>query len=289
MFRQSRTLASALPQISDLLDRTSILAQEEQPKRLVPAVANAIAIVNFLNEHAPHSASLAELSQSLAITQSHCHAILKTLCGAGWLKFDERHKTYQLSSGLIASGGSLLSSPILVLIRERLARLVAETGFSCLLSQPQADHTFVAIENFTATRSMEVSHPVGFHFPKDAPAQSRAYLAWQGEAQINEWLASWEPHRYTSESIVEREQLALEIRQTRERGYSRSIGEHYEGMMAFGLPIFNREGDVLYLVCTLGFLPDIQPHEASITGQMQAAVADIHRAILANPPASFSS
>ncbi len=130
---------------------------------------------------------------------------------------------------------------------------------------------------------MEVSHPVGFHFPKDAPAQSRAYLAWQGDAQINEWLASWEPHRYTSESIVEREQLALEIRQTRERGYSRSIGEHYEGMMAFGLPIFDREGDVLYLVCTLGFLPDIKPHEASITGQMQAAVTDIHRAILAKP------
>jgi IclR family acetate operon transcriptional repressor len=253
----------------------------------VPAVANAIAIVNFLNENAPHSASLAELSQSLGITKSHCHAILKTLCSAGWLKFEARHKTYLLSSGLIASGGSLLSSPVLVRIRERLVRLVAETGFSCVLTQPQADHTFVAIENFTPSRSMEVSHPVGFHFPKDAPAQSRSYLAWQRDSQIESWLASWEPHQYTSTSIVERQQLATEIRHTRERGYSRSVGEHYEGMMAFGLPIFDRDGDVLYIFCTIGFLPDIKPREAEVTRLMQTAAADIHRAILAKPPTGF--
>lgn len=276
-----------MPHINDLLDRTSTAAQDEQPRRLVPAVSNAISIVNFINDYAPHSASLAQLSQSLNITKSHCHAILKTLCDAGWLKFDARHKTYQLSSGLIASGSSLLSSPVLVRIRERLVRLVAETGFSCVLTQPQSDHTFVAIENFTAIRSMEVSHPVGFHFPKDAPAQSRAYLAWQSEAQVNDWLAAWEPHQYTATSIVERERLASEIRQTRERGYSRSVGEHYEGMMAFGLPIFDRDGDVLYVFCSMGFLPDIKPQEAQVTRLMQAAAADIHRAILGRAPVGF--
>lgn len=254
---------------------------------MVPAVENAVAVVNLLNETAPHTASLAELSSKLGITKSHCHAILKTLTNAGWLRFDERTKTYELYSGLIASASSLLSSPILGRIRERLGQLTQQIGYSSVLTQPQADGTFVVIENFSAIRSMELSHPIGFHFPKDAPAQSRAYIAWRSPERIEHWLAGLQPHQYTAASIVDREAVQREIGATRLRGYSRSVGEHFESMMALGLPIFDRDGEVRYVFCSMGIVQDMAPDEARIGAAMQQTAREIHQAILARPPTDF--
>jgi len=58
-------------------------------------------------------------------------------------------------------------------------------------------------------------------------------------------------------------------------------------MMAFGLPIFDRDGEVLYIFCSIGFLPDIKPREREVARLMQQAAADIHRDILGRPPAGF--
>src|SRR5262249_22615963 len=89
--------------------RTNPPTPSEARQKLVPALAHAIAIINFLNERGSQGATLAELSSSLRITKSHCRAILLTLVHVGWVKFDERAKAYQLYSGLLASGSSLLA------------------------------------------------------------------------------------------------------------------------------------------------------------------------------------
>lgn len=255
--------------------------------KLVPALEHAIAVVNFLNERGSEAASLAEISGTLKVTKSHCRSILMTLVHAGWVKFDERTKSYQLYSGLLASGSSLLTSPVVNRIRERLNDLVKQTGYSCVLTQPQPDDSFVVIENFTATRSMEVSHPVGFHFPKDAPAQMRAYISWQGEGRLNRWIAGWTPHAYTATSIVTRDELVREVETTRRRGYSRSNGEHFEGMLAFGLPIFGQGEEVKYVFCVMGFVNDLSRHEKQVTDLMKRTVRDIHHSTMVTPPQHF--
>jgi DNA-binding IclR family transcriptional regulator len=168
-----------------------------------------------------------------------------------------------------------------------LAALTREVGFSGILTQPQADDTFVVIENFAANRSMEFTYSLGFHFPKDAPAQSRAFIAWQPEDRIQAWLKSLQPKKYTAASLVDRSALAKEVTETRLRGYSRSLREHFESVMAFGLPIFDHRAEVLYVFCVLGPAQDIAPHEAKITSEMQRTVRDIHRAIAALPPPAF--
>ena len=143
------------------------------------------------------------------------------------------------------------------------------------------------IENLTANRSMDVSHPVGFHFPKDAPAQMRAYMSWQPQERISRWLDDWTPTAYTADSLVTREELEHEIEETRRRGYSRSFGEHFEGMMAFGLPIFGRDGEVAYVFCVMGFGSALPAKEERVVPMMHRTLDDIHAAIMARPPKIF--
>jgi len=270
-------------------DVLALPAADTARLKLVPALEHAIAVINFLNERGSETATLAEISSTLRITKSHCRSILMTLVHVGWAKFDERTKTYQLYSGLLASGSSLLASPVLNRIRERLDELVKQTGFSGVLTQPQPDDSFVVIENFTATRSMELSHPVGFHFPKDAPAQMRAYIAWQGDGRLHHWMESWTPHAYTATSIVMPDDLIAEVQATRRRGYSRSNGEHFEGMLAFGLPIFGQGGEVKYVFCVMGFINDLRKHEKEVADLMKRTIRDIHHSTLASPPPDFLS
>jgi DNA-binding IclR family transcriptional regulator len=253
---------------------------------LVPALENAIAIIELLNRNPPHTASLAEISSSLSISKSHCHSILKTLTYYGWLKFDHRVKTYQLYSGILSSASAVWRNPALDAIRERLSTIPGSVGVPCTLAQPQTDDSFVLIYRFSAMQ-MEVSVPIGHRYPRDAPAHMRAYLAWQPADRLARWIETWRPVAYTGLSLLAPDTLRREIAATRRRGYARSAGEFTDGLMALALPIFDRDGEVSFVVTCASLAPMIAPIEEQVATEMIKAVVDIHRATLARPPVNF--
>jgi len=254
---------------------------------LVPAVENAVGIVNFINRAPGHMASLTEILTALSISKSHCHSILKTLTYFGWLKFDPRTKAYHLNSGLLASASSLLGSPVLDTIRHELQQLVRRTEIPAVLTQPQVDDTFIVIDKFNGAQSMEVSFPIGHHFPRDATANMRAYLAWQPESVVDRWMKNWRPVRYTSATLMTEEDMRAEIVATRKRGYARSVGELTEGLMALGMPIFDRQGEVIYIFTCSGLLSALAPREEQLAREIVRTAISINRALLARVPGDF--
>lgn len=254
---------------------------------LVPALENAIAIIECLNQNAPNDMTLSELASELGISKSHCHSILKTLTYFGWLQLHERAKSYTLHSGILSSAHSLLSSPVLSLIRSHLSALSERLGIPLVLTQPLTDDSFVVIDKFNARNALEVSFPIGHRFPRDACGQMRAFLAWQSREKLDEWMGKWTPVRYASATILDPVRIVEEVEATARRGYARSIGEFTEGIMALALPIFGREGEVSYVFnCSLR-IDDMMPREAEIGAAMLAAANDIHRVTLPRLPAGF--
>lgn len=254
---------------------------------LVPALENAIAIIELINQNAPHEMTLSELTGELNISKSHCHSILKTLVYFGWLQFQERTKSYTLHSGILSSAHSLLNSPVLSIIRRQLTDLTKRLGAPFILTQPLTDDSFVVIDKFNAWQSLEVSFPIGHRFPRDACAQMRAFLAWQPTERLDEWMSEWEPTRYTSSTPIKRNAVIGEILATRERGYARSIGEFTEGIMAIALPIFGREGEVSFIFnCSL-MIQDLLRREHEVAAEMLSVANEIHRTILARVPKDF--
>lgn len=254
---------------------------------IVPALENAIAILDYINRTPPHVASLAEISSTLAISKSHCHNILKTLVHFGWLRFDGRAKTYELSSGIVAVASSLHGAPILDRIREELTQLTLRIGIPSVLAQPLPDDTFVVVDKFNLPNAMEVSFPIGHHFPRDSTANSRAYLAWQSPERIDAWMRDWRPVQYTRSTILTEADVRREIEDTRRRGYARSAGEFTEGLMALGMPIFDRNGDVIYVFTCSGLLTNMIPREQVLAREVIRAAIAINAATLGRLPADF--
>ncbi len=277
------TMGSAPLPSSNLTASTGL----DVPPKLVPALLNGIAVIEAINLTPSGHASLAELTEALDMTKSHCHAILKTLTYAGWLRFDRKSKTYQLNAGLLMSCSSLVASPEIRRIRERLTRLVDDTGFSCVLTQPQPDGRFVVIDNIANRNPMLVSIAVGYALPADAPAQIKAYLAWQSDSVREAWLSSWTPVTYTSRTLIRKSDLREEIEATRSRGYSRSIGEHFDGMLTYGVPIFGHDATVRYIFCLVSFVGQGADAELRVSEAMLAAARDIHSFTMVTPPVGF--
>jgi DNA-binding IclR family transcriptional regulator len=257
-----------------------------QAPGLVPALENAIAVLDYINRTPPHIASLAEISATLGISKSHCHNILKTLVHFGWLSFDGRAKTYELHSGIVATASSLLGSPQLNRIRSELVQLVQRTDIPAVLIQPLPDDSFVVVDKFGAS-TMEVSYPIGHHMPRDSVASSRSFLGWQSQERIDRWMEKWQPIRYTGATLLTEEAVRAEIAATRKRGYARSVGEFTEGLMALGMPIFNRFGDVIYVFTCSGLLSAVAPREEMLAREMIRAAIAANKAILGRMPPDF--
>lgn len=266
---------------------------DDQPVRapagIVPALENGIAIIVYLNQKAPRAAPLSEISASLSISKSHCHSLLKTLCHFEWLHFDPDTKMYSLQSGILSDISSVLNAPMISVIRPELTALVERVGVPCLLSKPLDDDSFVVIERYNAQHIMEVSFPTGHRFPRNACAQMRAYLAWQQPGRLETWMQQWAPVRYTSKTLLDPDSIRAEVQATRRRGYSRSVGEFTDGLMALGLPIFDRAGQVAYVFNCSSLIGLLEPREAEVALEMQKAAARIHRALAAAVPPDFPS
>lgn len=254
---------------------------------LVPALDKAIAVIEYLNWQPVEHTTLANISSALEITKSHCHSILKTLQEHGWLRFDERAKTYALHPGLLGSVSKLLAIPMVDIIRTEIAALVSAIRLPCVLSQPMPDQTFMLIDKFHDPMRMEVSLPIGFRYPRDASAQMRAYLAWMRDDAVQRWFEDWTPVQYTPATLTSKDAVIAELAATRQRGYARSSAEFTDGLMALALPIFGRSGDVEFVVNCSAPIDVMNALESEVSIAMQQAVAKIHQQTLARLPYSF--
>ncbi|RZA15201.1 MAG: IclR family transcriptional regulator, partial [Proteobacteria bacterium] len=251
------------------------------------ALDKAIAVIEYLNWQPTEQTTLANISSALEITKSHCHSILKTLQEHGWLRFDERAKTYALHPGLLGSVSKLLAIPTIDIIRTEITSLVSAIRLPCVVSQPMPDHTFMLIDKFHDPMRIEVSLPIGFRYPRDASAQMRAFLAWLPEEMVLVWFEDWKPVQYTSATLTTQKEIVAELQATRQRGYARSRAEFTDGLMALALPIFGKSGEVEFIINCSAPIDQMSSIEGDVSAAMLQAVQKIHQQTLARLPRDF--
>lgn len=253
-----------------------VAGKRAYPHGVVPALANSLLVVSFLNSRAPEAQTLADISRALGITKSHCHSILRTLVYFDWVGFDDRRKTYTLQTSALSDLSSLLNSPELDTIRTGLTEFVEEIDVPCVLAQPLPDRSFVVIDTFRSRSFLQVYYPAGHRFPSDAVAHLRVMLAWGDPAETEAYLQRWRPHRYTSRTMTNVQDVIAEVERTRERGYAISSGEFTDGMSAIALPIFDRGGNVAYIASVSFLFSDDSFDQKRIAEGLAKAVSRIH-------------
>ncbi|WP_424930681.1 IclR family transcriptional regulator [Amaricoccus tamworthensis] len=259
----------------------------KHPKGTVPALANSLMVISYLNSKAPDAQTLAEISSTLHLTKSHCHSILRTLVYFEWLAFDDRNKTYKLLPSAISDLSSLFTSPLLETVRVCLSDFVDQLDLPCVLAQPLTDGSFVVIDTFRCRRYIDAFYTVGHRFPHNASAHMRALIAWSGKERIQKHLAEWKPKKYTDFTPMTRKQIEDELVATRKRGYALSIDELSDNLTAIAMPIFDRNGEVVYIASCSFLSREHDFNYQEISAKLRKAIDHIHLQSVATVPAEF--
>lgn len=256
----------------------------------VPAVRKTVAIVRYLNGKAPGGATLRETAGDLAITNSHCHNILRTLIHHDWVGYDAASRRYKLQPGLCEDALSVLNKfEPLARLRPLVAQLAITVRVTCILSQLEPDGSFLVLDTATGTNGLGLTVPIGHRFDPDAPVQRKAALAWQSEEAIEAWLRCWAPIRRTSATITDRATLLKDLATTRARGYAISREEAVVGVTSVGLPIFDWTANPAMVLQCPAFTDSIVApgREREVATALQQAITRAHALLGSRVPASF--
>jgi len=185
----------------------------------------------------PGRLGITEIAEALQLNKGTVWGLVKTLEGQQFLQQDAATRKYGVGPklfelGMVYMGGLELNAKGARLAQGLADRtqLVARLGIwdnstvlITVLAVPSSEHHF--------------AHQIGPRVPAYCSAIGKALLANLEPAELRQYLGDVELRRHTQATIVSRQALRADLKQTSERGYSITREEMVPGLMALGAPI----------------------------------------------------
>ena len=201
----------------------------------VPAVVRAKAIMDYVAQaqQPPH---VSEIARALGLPKSSVHGVCNTLVTLGMLA---RHGASAFALGghvmVWANAFAAKSDMIASFLRlwEETPELQQHTVTLSTMDGP--DVTYVASKE--GKSPLGITFRMGMRLPAAFTATGKAMLSTLPPPEVEMLYAGGMPEPLTRMSVRHAEDLAREIAQARQRGYSIDNGQVREGLYCFGAPI----------------------------------------------------
>lgn len=207
----------------------------------INSVQKSCRILRSLTE--PRVNRLSEIAGQAGLNKVTTLRILEVLCREGFVKRDEKTKTYSLGKEVFILAAALRDRDDLrVRARPSLVRLAAVSEDSVLLSVRSGGTESVCVDREVGSFPIRASYlDIGSRRPLGIGAGAMALLAWQSDAEIEAILPIVE-QRLPQFPKVSMTWLRNEIARCRERGYTVFLNMLVDRMGAIGVPIFGADG-----------------------------------------------
>ncbi|HXE12290.1 MAG TPA: IclR family transcriptional regulator [Bryobacteraceae bacterium] len=223
---------------------TSTPVQSAQPNGIaylrrsneVSSVRKALELLGCFSPQAP-SWPLSELARHLQIPKSTAHNLLRTLQSLDFVRQSPETRTYQLGPramelGLVfASNSDILSHARTVM--NRLAEKTGETVKIGILSNDQV-LIMAAVES---AHQLHTRGDLGTRWPLHSSSLGKAILSTLQPEELAEVLGSKGMRQFTKNTISTLEEMELEVKRIRARGYAVDQQENEAGVCCVAAPI----------------------------------------------------
>ncbi|RME43976.1 MAG: IclR family transcriptional regulator [Chloroflexi bacterium] len=225
----------------------------ERQNGLVPAVDRAIQILNVY-QSGEEAYGVSELSRRLDLNKSTVYAILNTLAHHGFVERDEVTKKYRLGPALFHLG-NLVRPRVNVrdVAHPFILDLADEVNETVILGTFTADDDVLILDSAEPEFDMKVSASVGTRVPHSAGVFGKIFHAAMDARTLRRLLATKPLRAYTDRTIVDFAAYQKELARVRATGVAEEYEEYLDGVRAIGVPIVNREGQVVAALIVTGF------------------------------------
>jgi len=197
------------------------------------------------------SLTVARMAEMLNQPQSSVYRHVRILKEKGYL-MDDHEGNYRLGykflkfSKIVSMDTNIttVSYPIM----QQLTKDTGETTILMVYSHLQS----ICLLSVNSGEPVKVSSEVGQIFPLYGGASSKALLAYLSEDIVNELFEKDIVKKHTDNTIVNIEELKNDLKKIREKGYAFSDSEIDDGVIGYGVPIFNYSNKPIASLSILG-------------------------------------
>ncbi|MEH7249467.1 IclR family transcriptional regulator [Neobacillus niacini] len=214
----------------------------------VPAVVNAISIIEYLSQEKCESATLTEISDTLLINKSTCLRILRTLEAKEYLKFNMDTKKYSLGFRFVMVGE-----------KAKQLNTYLEIATSILEEHAHPEVTFVLAKRTAGNKLMyvvvqEPRLPIRLRlssetFPIPYAGVGKCFLAFlpENEAKeiLDEIVVDGKLPQYTPNTITSIKEFKAQIKKIQLEGIIESNKEFVPDISSVACPILNEQGEIV--------------------------------------------
>jgi IclR family acetate operon transcriptional repressor len=233
----------------------------------VPAVTNAVRIIERIARDWPDPVSSGTLIEDLGLNRSTCYNILGTLQRAGWAASRGDRSGWSLGPRLLALTGMSVDMVVDV-VQQELDDLNRRLGFTAFALQRHGASAYTVLAKAERGQGVRITTGVGDTFEFSAPAIMRAFHAWSEPAEVDRLIDRYGLKAFTPETITDRDALRAELRATRERGYGISLREYDLGQSGVSAPVFDARGRVVMVLCSLAFASELNESNVASVGEL---------------------
>jgi DNA-binding IclR family transcriptional regulator len=119
------------------------------------------------------------------------------------------------------------------------------------------------VDKISSPHALRVDHPVGALAPLHCTALGKAFLAFSARA-----VTPGELTRFTAQTIVDKDKLAIDLVGARQDGFARDDEEFSPGVRCVAAPIRNRAGTMVAAVGLSGPTARIDADRLDVLGRL---------------------
>ncbi len=224
---------------------------------LVPAVEQACQVLFCLGEGLDFKMRLTEICRQVGIHKSKGHSILSTLRQFGFVEKDHQSKTYSLGPALIFLSRHVLDNlHYPEVVAPFLDNLAKETNGAALFGLIYGEHVLV-VGKREGNQNIGFSIRLGHRFHITLGAHGKAIVAFMPEADRERILSKKRVYFHGLDiSRLNIKRLRDELKQCRQLGYARDMGEVTAGVNFVSAPVFGVHEKVIGCIILIGTFPE---------------------------------
>lgn len=195
--------------------------------------------------------TVAEIAEKINQPQSSVYRYVRVLKQRDLLK-EERNGYYSLGYKILKYYRVLRKDTNLAVIAEAaMSELTDSLNETSILLVP-SNMAAVCIATVPSRQKIKVTSEPGEIVPLYGGASSKSLLAYMDEKVVNEIFEKVDIRKYTPKTITDPLVLKEELRKIKEQGFAYSDSEIDEGVVSYGMPIFDSNNHIVASVSVAG-------------------------------------
>jgi DNA-binding IclR family transcriptional regulator len=223
----------------------------ERPDAVIESLAHGLEVLGLFTEQMP-VLGVGEIARSMGVHRSTASRLAATLSFYNFLSPAGEQGRYRLGPRLIRLGE--LAAADLDLrrtAREAMKQLAEALGETVHLGLADGTEVVTAVV-VDGWHTVRMHSAPGKRSPAHCSSIGKALLAGLSERQLDELFRGHVLERRTTATIQSIETLKLELKRSRERGYTLDDEELEAGLRCVGAPLFDHAGKVVAAISASG-------------------------------------